>query len=141
MLACSIGYCLALLYVTLLSEVRYTTNDLYTKPNFKILGLKRYYIINFWHLEFDKLIFFLVELIGNIVLLVPFPFMLYYFWHRKLSTGMLLLMIFLTTLSIETLQYIFKIGVFDIDDLILNFAGGLIGTLLFNFIYRKFLKQ
>ena len=36
-----------------------------------------------------------------------------------------------TSIAIEVLQYVFKRGASDIDDLILNTAGGLIGILIY----------
>ena len=139
MTVCSAIYGLVLIYETLLSEGRYVPGDLNREPNFKILGLKRFYVMNFWHLEFHQLAFFLGELIGNFLLLIPFPFMVYYFFKRKIPDFLMVVLIFCTTVTIETLQLFFKIGYFDIDDILLNFIGGIVGIIFFNFIYRKFL--
>ena len=38
---------------------------------------------------------------------------------------------FLLSLSFETLQLIFKVGSFDVDDLLLNTIGGMLGYLAF----------
>ena len=45
---------------------------------------------------------------------------------------------FLTSLSIEGLQFIFKIGAFDITDVIINISGGIIGLLIFEGIKKIF---
>ena len=47
---------------------------------------------------------------------------------------------FLFSLIIESCQYIFKVGVFDVDDLLLNTIGGLIGYIIYKIsvtIYRR----
>ena len=44
-------------------------------------------------------------------------------------------MIALISLGVEILQYIFALGVADIDDLILNTIGGFIGIILFKKIH------
>ncbi len=77
---------------------------------------------------------FLRNVIGNIVLFIPLGFFLSYFLRMK-KFIVLFLMVLLISLSIETTQLI--IGrVFDIDDLLLNLIGGIIGY----YIYRMFDK-
>ena len=47
---------------------------------------------------------------------------------------------FLFSLIIESCQYIFKVGVFDVDDLLLNTIGRLIGYIIYKIavtIYRR----
>jgi len=72
---------------------------------------------------------FLKNIIGNILLFVPYGFFSsYYLNNRKIGTNVLLCLI--ATFCIESIQY--YIGrVFDIDDIILNVLGGFIGCLLF----------
>lgn len=50
---------------------------------------------------------------------------------RKRSFGRQFLFFFLISLSLESLQFLFKIGAFDITDLMTNSLGGVIGYLLF----------
>ena len=38
----------------------------------------------------------------------------------------------------EIIQYLFKIGILDIDDVILNSIGGFIGIKIYNFLLTKF---
>ncbi len=69
------------------------------------------------------------NIIGNLLLFIPFGFFVsYYLKSYKLLP--ILILSFITSLSIELTQY--KIGrVFDIDDIILNITGGLLGFMLF----------
>lgn len=72
---------------------------------------------------------FIKNIIGNIIMLIPFGFFASYFLKSKKIIIPLILTIILTT-TIETVQY--YIGrVFDIDDIILNIVGGILGYLLF----------
>lgn len=72
---------------------------------------------------------FIKNIIGNIIMFIPFGFFASYFLKSKNISIPLILTIILTT-TIETVQY--YIGrVFDIDDIILNIVGGILGYLLF----------
>ena len=72
---------------------------------------------------------FMKNIIGNILLFVPYGFFSsYYLNNKKIGTNVLLCLI--ASLCIECIQY--YIGrVFDIDDIILNVLGGFCGCLLF----------
>ena len=72
---------------------------------------------------------FMKNIIGNILLFIPYGFFCsYYLENKKVSTNVIICLI--ATLCIETIQY--YIGrVFDIDDIILNVLGGFIGYLLY----------
>ena len=70
------------------------------------------------------------NLLGNIAVFVPLG--VYVTLLRK-NKGVLknLLFVFLTSSSFEILQYVFARGSSDIDDVILNCLGGLIGIWLY----------
>ena len=72
---------------------------------------------------------FIKNVIGNITLFIPFGFFSsYYLKNKKMLTPFILSLI--TSLTIESVQ--FYIGrVFDIDDIILNTLGGIIGFLCY----------
>jgi glycopeptide antibiotics resistance protein len=72
---------------------------------------------------------FYKDLIGNILLFVPFPFLLCYVLAIK-SFRKLLLITVTTSFAVEMIQFVFNIGVADIDDLLLNTTGAAIGLLL-----------
>ena len=68
-------------------------------------------------------------MLGNIILFIPFGFLSSYLLkNRHLSVVTILTLI--ASGTIETVQY--YIGrVFDIDDIILNLIGGIVGFLIF----------
>ena len=82
---------------------------------------------------------FLLNLFGN--LLVFFLIGLVPIWRLE-KTGCIRIIIytFLFSLCIETLQLVTKVGVFDVDDLMMNTFGGLLGWIsycIIRFIYHK----
>ena len=68
---------------------------------------------------------------GNIAAFIPFGF-IYPMLHRRSRrfTGMVC-RAFLLSLMIESVQLVTKVGSFDVDDLLLNTVGGIIGYLIF----------
>ncbi|AUM97722.1 VanZ family protein [Clostridium botulinum] len=61
---------------------------------------------------------------------------------KNISKKKVIFICFGVSLSFETIQYIFGLGASDIDDLILNTLGGIIGTLLyFTFLKKLITKQ
>ena len=72
---------------------------------------------------------FYSNLIGNILLFVPLPSLLYFLVKVKSFKNIFLFSLFFSV-AIEFIQYIFKRGVADIDDIILNSLGALIGFLV-----------
>ena len=67
---------------------------------------------------------------GNIVIFIPAGIYLMVL-SKKSSILRSLLIVFLISLGIEIVQYVFKIGASDIDDIILNCLGGIIGILIY----------
>jgi glycopeptide antibiotics resistance protein len=66
------------------------------------------------------------NIFGNILLFFPLPFILKIFIREyKFSTVLSISIAF--SIAIESLQYIFEVGVADIDDVILNTIGACIG--------------
>ena len=72
---------------------------------------------------------FFRNVMGNIMLFIPFGFLSSYLLkNRKL--GVVTILTIIASLTIEVVQY--YIGrVFDIDDIILNLVGGIVGFLIY----------
>ena len=71
---------------------------------------------------------FYSNFIGNIILFVPLPWLLFFLFQIK-SRKNIFLVTFFSSIAIELIQYIFKRGVADIDDIFLNSFGALIGLI------------
>ena len=77
---------------------------------------------------------------GNIVVFVPYGLLLPLAFNRMREVRKLLLAVFLTSLCFESIQLVFDVGSFDVDDLVLNTLGGTIGYLFFLF-YSSLLRD
>lgn len=74
--------------------------------------------------------YFIISLLGNICIFIPLGFILPLIY--KLKDKQIILIGFLLSFSIEFIQ-IFQLRYVDIDDLILNTLGTIIGLLLYKF--------
>jgi len=72
------------------------------------------------------------NLIGNLLLFFPFGLYLPFFMQRMRKLRFFVLTVAGLIIIIEILQCLTRSGSMDIDDLILNLTGALIGFLLFN---------
>ena len=67
---------------------------------------------------------------GNIAIFIPIGIYLALFKKDK-RVSVNILLVFLISLSVEIIQFVFGLGVSDIDDIFLNCLGGLIGILIY----------
>lgn len=80
------------------------------------------------------------NLYGNILWFIPMGFGTAYLMKKKPFFFKTLLIGFSVSFSIETMQFLFQTGIADIDDLIFNTSGTLVGLLLYivsHWIYCK----
>jgi len=78
-----------------------------------------------------------INVFGNILVFVPFGFFGIVF--PKLNNFWILILDFLFAIIIvESLQYFTRLGVFDIDDIILNTLGVAIGFWIYQLFEKKF---
>lgn len=68
-----------------------------------------------------------INLAGNIFLFTPLGFLLPAVFPKLRKFGKSMLTVFLIVLAVESLQLILQIGIFDIDDFILNVFGAALG--------------
>ena len=78
---------------------------------------------------------FLWLFLGNIVWFVPLGFFLPILLKKR-SFLIIMIIGFLFSFAIETTQYVFRKGVAELDDLILNTLGVAIGYCLFKMVVR-----
>ncbi len=77
-----------------------------------------------------------INLIGNIILLVPIGF-LAPFVHWNMTWKKSLILAVAAGLALEGMQAVFHVGIFDIDDVILNGLGVMVGFWGFTMLSRK----
>ncbi len=79
---------------------------------------------------------FMINIVGNIVVFMPFGFFIPGLEKRKLGPFLNFLKItgfgFLFSLTVETAQLVSKVGCFDVDDLILNTVGVALGCVCYS---------
>lgn len=77
---------------------------------------------------------------GNIACFIPFGFFLPIIF-KKIKNGVVVtILTFAFSLVVEITQLLFKIGSFDVDDLLLNTIGGVIGYCVY-WISKKIVKR
>ena len=79
---------------------------------------------------------FIYNVIGNIVLFIPFGFFIYIKFEKNKIKA--LLAVFIMTLGVEFIQGFIPYRFCDIDDIILNTFGGYIGIIIYNILFSKF---
>ncbi|MFD4707735.1 VanZ family protein [Gottfriedia sp. NPDC058432] len=82
----------------------------------------------------------ITNIVGNIIGFVPFGFNLPILLKRFKNFKVILITTFSLSLTYELIQLLFDFGSFDIDDLILNTLGGLLGYVpikLIQLIYNR----
>lgn len=77
---------------------------------------------------------------GNVVMFIPFGFLGWIF--PRLQDLQNLLFTFISAITIvEAIQYFSRMGIFEVDDIILNTFGVFLGFLMKNFIEKRFLNR
>lgn len=71
------------------------------------------------------------NLLGNVIGFLPFGFILPVIFRNFRSFWSIMFGGFLFSLLVETIQLVTKVGCFDVDDLILNTLGAILGYLAF----------
>lgn len=127
-------YIIIIFYFVLLSE-RYGRETGYQTSHVNLVLFKE--IQRFWNyrhlLSFEAV---LTNLFGNIFAFSPFGFMLPIIAKNGRGWIATVFSTFIFSLVIESCQLFMKVGVFDVDDLLLNTVGGAIGYI----VYRISLK-
>ncbi len=79
---------------------------------------------------------FILNIIGNLVVFAPIGFLVPIWRGSGMRWYHIVAVSFLCSLLIETSQLVFRVGVFDVDDLIMNTTGGIIGYMAYLMLRR-----
>ena len=119
-------YIIGIFYFVLLSE-RYGRDTGYDTSHVNLVLFKE--INRFWtYRHFLSTEAVVTNLFGNIFAFSPFGFMIPIVLFRAVFATSFF------SLVIETSQLIMKVGVFDVDDLLMNTVGGLIGYMIYRIV-------
>lgn len=93
-------------------------------------------IERFWNYRADLGIYSVYNLVGNILAFFPAGFLIPGLWKDRKRAVFTLCVIFQMSLLAEALQLVFKVGSFDVDDLLLNTLGGAFGYLVLSVVEK-----
>ena len=131
------GWVLFLLYLALLSYLMFFSEDFgRTNPNrgyaYNLAPFKEIMrFITYYETLGMKAV--VVNLAGNVIAFMPFGFFMPVVSRGSRGPVRIIFLGFGFSLMLETIQLVFKVGSFDVDDLILNTLGAAIGF----FCYRR----
>lgn len=115
-------YLMVLAYVCFWSE-GYGRTEVQNTYRYNLVPFKE--IMRFYtYRELVGIEAFLLNLFGNVLAFIPFGVMVPIVSRKNRRFFRVLGLTFLLSLFIECIQLIFKVGSFDVDDLILNTVGG-----------------
>ncbi len=83
----------------------------------------------------------ITNLVGNIIAFAPFGFFLPMFLRVGKNIFGCVGLSALFSLAVETVQLFSKVGAFDVDDILLNAIGGLVGWLCYFLIWIPMTKK
>lgn len=130
-LAAAIGYALIMGYLLFYRDRYFGHHYRYNLVPFDTV--KRY-MLHTDHINFE---IWFKNIFGNIVLFIPIGIILpmLNISYRRVFALMFMTICIITT--IELIQMITRVGSFDIDDIILNTLGALIGLGMVRMVFRK----
>lgn len=117
-------YMILIFYFVLFSERYGRFSHANYQYNLVLFKEIRRFILYRHYFTFEEI---LTNLFGNIFAFSPFGALLPFVRGKKIKFFGVFFATFCFSMSIESMQLIFKVGVFDVDDLLLNTIGGIIG--------------
>ena len=130
-------YLLLLFYLLFFSETYGRTMDSGYRYNLEpFKEIKRFWS-NRDSLGWNSVI---TNLVGNIVAFAPFGFFLPMLCRAGRNVFGCVILSALFSLAVEVVQLFSKVGAFDVDDILLNAIGGLVGFLIY-VVIRNLLRK
>ena len=80
---------------------------------------------------------FWLNVVGNVCVFVPFGVFLPMLFKKCQNFISVLLLSFELSLVVEIVQLVTRVGSFDVDDLLLNTIGGILGYITYRILNRK----
>lgn len=87
---------------------------------------------------------FVVNILGNVLAFTPFGFLLPLLNKAYRKFYLITFISILFSFAIELSQLLLKVGVFDVDDILMNSLGGVLGYLVFmvsHAFYKKYERK
>jgi glycopeptide antibiotics resistance protein len=128
-----IGYSLLMLYWMFIGFGRAQFPSTEWRYNLVPFTTIKMYLVHYHHYPFRT---WAINLFGNIAVFVPFGIFLPAVFKLGKRLINFLILFFVPLLVLEILQTVLRLGSFDVDDLILNLLGALIGFVLYKWMYK-----
>ena len=128
-------YLFALSYFLFFSE-GFGRTELYEEYRYNLVPfqeIKRFFYYSGLFTPFQ----FAVNIIGNIFVFTPYGIFISMLRRKRSTFLYVLIWSALFSLIVETIQLLTKVGIFDIDDIIMNTFGALIGFFLYCIFSRS----
>lgn len=133
-----LGWVLFILYLCLLAYFMFFSEsfgrtDTSRGYQYNLVPLKeisRYFV----HYRTIGPMLFLINIVGNVAAFLPFGFFLPIISRRSKKWYNTYMLGFGFSLMLETLQLIFMVGSFDVDDMILNTLGAALGYVTYRMV-------
>ena len=126
---CFVIYMIVLVYFLLLSD-GFGRSEGYSEYRYNLVPLQE--IVRFIrYRDYIDFLSVVINLLGNVVAFMPFGALIRWVVNRKMRWYQAVTYTFLFSLCVELLQLVAMVGVFDVDDLILNTLGGLLGFFVY----------
>ena len=84
---------------------------------------------------------FVVNILGNVLAFAPFGFLLPLLNRKNSNLFLITFFSMIFSLVVEILQLRLKVGIFDVDDILMNTFGGILGYLFFVFCELVFFRK
>lgn len=140
-----LGFVLFILYLVLLTYFLFFAEEMGRSPDVRarysynlVLFKEIRRFIVYRHILGYKAV--ILNIAGNVIAFMPFGFFLPVIWQRTKHWYTTTLLGFTVSLCIETAQLGFRVGSFDVDDLVLNTIGALAGYLVFCMLKGAWMK-
>lgn len=133
-----ISYCLLLIYYMFFSDF-YGRTNIAEEYHYNLRPFKEIFRFIQYHEKIGGFRVFL-NLGGNILGFIPMGIFLPSLFSKCKRAWVAILYGFELSLFIECLQLLFKVGSFDVDDIILNTLGVALGYFLF-WLFKSFRRQ
>ncbi|OCN05669.1 hypothetical protein A4S06_08130 [Erysipelotrichaceae bacterium MTC7] len=128
-------YMCNLFYITVVREGFFTneTGVINLIPMVQMLENYKHAALQYPLQSFMYLVY---NILGNIVWFMPFGYMLHNF-VKRISLKKVILYSFMLSFYIELGQYVLRVGISDIDDIILNTLGGMLGYIVYRWLHTE----
>jgi len=122
----SIIYILILLYLLFVRDMDFHGGQFISINIVPFMTIKNYTSL----IAYGRYRLFIINVLGNIVVFIPFGYLVIKYFMKYQKKYILIIFAICIPCTIEITQYIFHLGILDVDDVILNFIGIIIGYLL-----------